>query len=143
MSNLWLQKIMKLTALLIKKALTNLKKLKKNSISILVKKSSTLNEEIEKLGIPTYIKIDCEGAEEKILKNLKYRIKTISFELNLPTFFTEGCKIINYFYKNFNSKFNIRIHNNFYFEFKKNVNHLKCLNFLKNKNLTVEVFIFN
>lgn len=126
-----------------KKHLVKFKQIKKDSINILIKKSSTLNDEIKKFGIPNYIKIDCEGAEEKILKNLKYRIKTISFELNLPTFFAEGSKVINYFHKKYNSKFNIRVHDSFNFEFKKNVNHLKCLKFLKNKNLIVEVFIFN
>lgn len=65
----------------------NFNHLKESSVVKKIKKSSTLNFEINKYGIPYYIKIDCEGAENLILKNLKYDIEIISFEANLPFFF--------------------------------------------------------
>ena len=53
------------------------------------------NHEITKFGLPNYIKIDCEGSESKILKRLKYRVKIISFELNLPYFIKDAKKLLN------------------------------------------------
>ena len=67
------------------------------------------------------------------MENLNFKIKIISFELNLPYFYKDGEKILNYFSKKFNSKFNVRIHDEFKFKFKKNVNKEKCLDFLKQK----------
>ena len=128
---------------IIKKSLNQFKHLNKNSFYTKTKKSTTLNHEIKKFGIPDYIKIDCEGSESKILKNLKYKVKIISFELNLPYFINDGKKIIKYFKKKYNSKFNIRIQDKFRFYFKKNVNEKECLKFISNKRITVEIFIFN
>tara|TARA_A100001015_G_scaffold314803_1_gene425089 strand:- start:613 stop:1350 length:738 start_codon:yes stop_codon:yes gene_type:complete len=125
------------------KSLKQFKHISKNKISSQIKKSTTINKEITKFGKPNYIKIDCEGAEKKILENLNFKIKIISFELNLPYFYKDGKKILNYFSKKFNSKFNIRIHDEFKFKFKKNVNKKKCLDFLKRKKFTVEIFIFS
>jgi hypothetical protein len=111
--------------------------------------STTLNSEILKYGVPDYIKIDCEGAEKVILKNLKYKINIISFESNLPQSYNNTCDIINYLYKKFNSKFNLRIQNtsysknNFKFIFKKNIDYVTCLNFVKNKKETFDIFSFS
>ncbi len=117
--------------------------IKKKNIIIKKKKSSTLNKEIEKYGYPDYIKIDCEGAEKLILIPLKYKVKIISFELNLPFFFNEGISIINEMKKKFNSKFNLRIQDKNKFEFKNNINEIEIINYLKNKKITVEIFIFS
>lgn len=125
------------------KSLKQFKHISKNRIRTVIKKSTTINKEITKFGKPNYMKIDCEGAEKKILENLNFKIKIISFELNLPYFYEDGKQILNYFNKKFNSKFNIRIHDEFKFKFKKNVNKKKCLDFLKRKKLTVEIFIFS
>lgn len=111
--------------------------------------STTLNSEILKYGVPHYIKIDCEGAEKVILKNLKYKINIISFESNLPQSYSNTCNIISYLYKKFNSKFNLRIQNishnknNFEFLFKKNINYRTCINLIKNKKVTFEIFSFS
>jgi len=124
-------------------SLKQFKHISKNKILSKIKKSTTLNKEIIKYGVPDYIKIDCEGAEQVILENLKFKVKIISFELNLPYFYNDGKKILNYFSNRFNSKFNIRIHNNFNFKYRTNVNKNKCLDFLKQKKITVEIFIFS
>lgn len=42
--------------------------------------TTTLDKLIEKYGIPTYIKIDVEGYEDKVLEGLSYKIKYITFE---------------------------------------------------------------
>lgn len=126
-----------------KKSLNQFNHINKGNIITKIVRSSTLNNEIKTLGIPDYIKIDCEGAEKKILCNLKHKIRIISFELNLPYFYKDGDTIIKYFASTFNSKFNIRIQDSFEFKFKKNISGYKCTNFLKNKKFTVEIFIFN
>ena len=128
---------------IIKKSLNQFKHLNKDNFYTKTKKSTTLNHEIKKFGIPDYIKIDCEGSESKILKRLNYKVKIISFELNLPYFINDGKKIVRYFKKKYNSKFNIRIQDKFRFYFKKNVNEKECLKFISNKRITVEIFIFN
>ena len=48
---------------IIKKSLNQFKHLNKNDFYTKIKKSTTLNHEITKFGIPNYIKIDCEGSE--------------------------------------------------------------------------------
>jgi FkbM family methyltransferase len=111
--------------------------------------STTLNSEILKYGTPDYVKIDCEGAEKVILKNLKYRVNIISFESNLPQSYNDTCYIINYLNKKFNSKFNLRrqnisnTKNNFEFFFKKNIDYKTCIKFIKNKKETFEIFSFS
>lgn len=40
----------------------------------------TLNSQIERYGIPEFCKIDVEGYEYEVLKNLKYKIPLIEFE---------------------------------------------------------------
>ncbi len=126
-----------------KKSLNIFNHLNKNNIKSKLLKPTTLNFEILKYGVPNYIKIDCEGAENIILQNFNHRVSIISFELNLPDFFYEGKKIINYFNSKFKSKFNIRIHNSYNFYFKKKINSAKCIKFLKKKKFVVEVFIFS
>ena len=117
--------------------------MKKKNIIKLKKKSTTLDYEIKKYGKPDYIKIDCEGAEFLILKNLSNKIKIISVEANLPLFYSETSKIIKIMEKKFDSSFNIRINNKYEFYFNKLVNSKKLLNFLKKKRIVCEVFIIN
>lgn len=126
---------------LIHKSINSLN-IKRKNILIKKKKSSTLNKEIKKFGKPDYIKIDCEGAEYLILKNLKYKIKIISIEANLPYFFNETSKIILFMEKKFKSKFNIRVHEKYQFVFNKTVNSKKCISYIKKKKV-VEIFIFS
>tara|TARA_B100001250_G_scaffold396149_1_gene401816 strand:- start:2230 stop:2970 length:741 start_codon:yes stop_codon:yes gene_type:complete len=126
-----------------KKSLLPFTHLNKNKIKIVNKKSTTLNIEIKKYGIPEYIKIDCEGAEKKILSNLKFKVKIISFELNLPYFYNDGKSIINLMSKKFKCKFNLRIQDQYFFKFKKNINHIKLIKYLKKKKLTAEIFAFS
>ena len=107
------------------------------------KMSTTLNAEIKKFGLPSYIKIDCEGSEKLILKNLEYKIKKISFEANLPNFLDETLDIIDIFKNRFNSSFNLRRNNEFDFCFYSNINSIKLKEFLITEKDTVEIFIFN
>ena len=104
--------------------------------------STTLNAEIEKFGLPSYIKIDCEGSEKLILKNLDYKIKKISFEANLPNFLNETLDIIDIFKNKFNSLFNLRRNNEFDFIYSSNIDSLELKNFLISKKDTFEIFIF-
>jgi FkbM family methyltransferase len=116
----------------------------KNAEVITKKKiTTTLNFEIEKYGIPSYIKIDCEGAENLILKNLDYKIDIISFEANLPKFLDNTLEIIDNLGNKFNYLFNIRKNEKFTFSFEKNVSLKVVKNFLISEPGTYEVFMFN
>ena len=117
--------------------------LQKSDVVVEKKISTTLNAEIKKFGIPSYIKIDCEGSEKLILKSLDYKIKKISFEANLPNFLNETLDIIDIFKNKFNSSFNLRRNNEFEFCYSSNINSLKLKNFLLSEKDTYEIFIFN
>ena len=127
---------------IIKNYKDNFNHLKKSLVIKKIKKSSTLNSEIEKFGIPYYIKIDCEGAENLILKNLKYNIEVISFEANLPLFLDQTTEIINYLKSNFNRSYNIRKEGEHNFLFKKNLNSEEIIENLSYLNQPVEIFSF-
>ena len=105
-------------------------------------KSTTLNSEIKKFGIPDYVKIDCEGAEYLILKDLKYSIKLISFEVNLPQSYEDGIKIIKSLSKKFNYEFNVRQQNEHKFYFSKNLDIVQVIDFMSNKKISIEIFSF-
>ncbi len=111
---------------------TNFKSLKSlnilNNKKIFLKKlkSSTLNSEINKYGTPYYVKIDVEGGEKNILKNLKFKIPLISFEANLPFFIKETEFIINKLSKKYQYTYNIRLENK---------NNLKYKNFQNARNI--------
>tara|TARA_B100000029_G_scaffold21830_1_gene22014 strand:- start:772 stop:1515 length:744 start_codon:yes stop_codon:yes gene_type:complete len=120
----------------------NFTHLKKSLVIKKIKKSSTLNFEINKYGIPYYIKIDCEGAENLILKNLKYDIEVISFEANLPIFLNQTIEIINYLKNNFNRCFNIRKEGEFNFLFKSHLNSEEIIENLTYLKQPVEIFSF-
>jgi FkbM family methyltransferase len=121
----------------------NFDHLKNNEIVIKKKNSTNLTTEIKKYGLPFYIKVDCEGAEELILKNLDYRIRIISFEANLPKFLGNTLNIMEYFDNKFNSLFNLRRNNQFNFIFKTNTKLDEIKNFLLFEKDTFEVFVFN
>ena len=121
----------------------NFDHLKNNEIILKKKNSTNLTAEIKKYGMPFYIKVDCEGAEELILKNLDYRIRIISFEANLPKFLGNTFNIMEYFDNKFNSLFNLRRNNKFDFIFKKNTKLDEIRNFLLLEKDTFEVFVFN
>jgi FkbM family methyltransferase len=57
-------------------------------------KTTTLNTLIAQYGKPSFIKIDVEGHELSCLKGLTQKIKTISFEANLPEFKAETLEIV-------------------------------------------------
>jgi len=120
----------------------NFDHLKKSLITKKIKKSSTLNFEINKHGIPYYIKIDCEGAENLILKNLKYNIEVLSFEANLPIFLDQTIEIINYLKNNFNRCYNIRKEGEFNFLFKNHLNSEEIVEYLTYLKQPVEIFSF-
>ena len=117
--------------------------LKNVEVTTKKKITTTLNFEIEKYGTPSYIKIDCEGAENLILKNLDYKIDIISFEANLPKFLDNTLEIIDNLGNKFNYLFNIRKNEKFTFSFEKNVSLKVMKNFLISEPGTYEVFMFN
>jgi FkbM family methyltransferase len=51
--------------------------------------TTTLDEMINKYGVPDFIKIDAEGSEEAILKGLSKRVAFLSFESLLPDYAAE------------------------------------------------------
>jgi len=120
----------------------NFDHLNKSLVIKKIKKSSTLNFEINKHGIPYYIKIDCEGAENSILKNLKYNIEVLSFEANLPLFLDQTIEIINYLKNNFNRCYNIRKEGEFNFLFKNHLNSEVIVEYLTYLKQPVEIFSF-
>ena len=120
----------------------NFDHLKKSLVIKKIKKSSTLNFEINKHGIPYYIKIDCEGAENLILKNLKYNIEVLSFEANLPLFLKQTTEIIDYLKNNFNRCYNIRKEGEFNFLFKNHLNSKEIVENLTYLKQPVEIFSF-
>ena len=120
----------------------NFDHLKKKLVIKKLKKSSTLNFEINKYGIPHYIKIDCEGAENLILKNLKYNIEVLSFEANLPFFLDQTIEIINYLKSNFNRCYNIRKEGEHNFLFKNNLKAEEILKNITHFKEPIEIFSF-
>ena len=106
------------------------------------KLSTILNNEIEKYGIPNYVKIDCEGAELEILSNLKYKINLISFEVNLPDYLKDGIQILKSLSANFNYNFNLRKNGEFSLHLQKNINPEKMIELISNINFTIEIFCF-
>jgi FkbM family methyltransferase len=56
----------------------------------------TLDEMIEKYGMPQYIKIDVEGYELEVIKGLHRPIQSLSFECNLEKFRCESLECIAY-----------------------------------------------
>ena len=120
----------------------NFDHLKKKLVIKKIKSSSTLNSEINKYGTPHYIKIDCEGAENLILKNLKYDIEILSFEANLPLFLNQTKEIINYLKDNFNRCYNIRKEGEHNFLYKNHLNSEEILENLNHIKKPIEIFSF-
>ena len=125
-----------------KKNLEIFDKIKNEDYKIENKLSTTLNNEIEKYGIPNYVKIDCEGAELEILKNLKYKINLISFEVNFPYYLKDGVQILKNLNANFNYDFNLRKNGEFSLYLQKNINHAEMIELISNINFTIEIFCF-
>jgi FkbM family methyltransferase len=105
-------------------------------------KSTTLTSEIKKFGIPDYIKIDCEGAEYLILKDLKNSIKLISFEVNLPQYKIEGIKIVNSLSSKFDYEFNVRLQDKHGFYYSKNTTSKELILFMGDQTISIEIFAF-
>ena len=116
--------------------------LKKRVVTKKSKISTNLNNEIKLYGAPHYIKIDCEGAEELILKNLDYQIDIISFEANLPKFYDATVRIIDNLVTKFNYLINLRQEGKFEFEFKNNFEGDNIQRLLRQYENTCEIFLF-
>ena len=127
---------------ILKDYLENFDNLKDKKTIIKQKKTTTLNNEINLYGSPYYCKIDCEGSEEKILKNLSHKIKIISFESNIPKFFNDTVNIVENTEEKFKSKFNLRKDLEYDFFLKENVSSQEIKKILSKKSGVFEVFIF-
>jgi FkbM family methyltransferase len=57
--------------------------------------TTTLDELINRHGVPFLIKIDVEGAEVKVLRGLSRPVRYLSFEVNLPEFREEGLECVH------------------------------------------------
>lgn len=80
------------------------------TIDKLIVKTVTLGDLIKKHGNPDYVKVDVEGFELEVLKNLDTKISIISFEVNLPDFLEESVEIVYHISKfNPNTSFNFRL----------------------------------
>lgn len=55
----------------------------------------TLEQLIEKHGMPYFVKIDVEGYELQVLRGLRRPVPFLSFEVNLPEFLPEGLECID------------------------------------------------
>ena len=80
--------------------------------------------------------------EEKILKNLKYKINIISFEAYIPNFYQNTVRIIEGIEKKFNSSFNLRKDYEYDFFLKNNVKSDQIKKILSKTSGVFEVFIF-
>lgn len=73
------------------KGIANLDSVKRKKIKV-----DTVENFIQKFGVPKYIKIDVEGYELEVLKGLKTPVPLLSFEANLPEFCNETIQSIKY-----------------------------------------------
>ncbi len=55
---------------------------------------TTLEELVEKHGMPFFVKIDVEGYEISVIRGLKRPVPYLSFEVNLPEFRPEGLQCV-------------------------------------------------
>jgi len=58
--------------------------------------TTTLEQLIVLYGMPTFIKIDVEGYEFKVLQGLRHPVPNLSFEVNLPEFRSEGQQCVEF-----------------------------------------------
>lgn len=115
------------------------------TIDIFKVKISTIQQMIEKHGVPDYIKIDVEGFELNIFKSLNFLVPLISFEANLPQFRNETIEIINIGTKlNKNSRFNFRIGDESNLALPMNVEKNKLIDIIGGNFFgTIDIFVFN
>lgn len=57
---------------------------------------NTLDNLIEEYGLPTFIKIDVEGYELRVLKGLTQKVDYISYEFMFPKFYDKAVECLNY-----------------------------------------------
>lgn len=66
------------------------------NVKLATVKVEILENFIQKLGVPKYIKIDVEGHEFEVIKGLKTPVPLLSFEANLPEFRDEAISAVHY-----------------------------------------------
>jgi FkbM family methyltransferase len=64
---------------------------------------STLDRQIEKYGVPAFIKIDVEGFETEVLKGLSRPVKMISYEYTVPEQTSKAIECLERIEKNSNN----------------------------------------
>jgi FkbM family methyltransferase len=56
--------------------------------------TTTLDQLMERYGVPFFVKIDVEGHELSVLRGLLHPVPYLSFEVNLPEFLDEGLQCV-------------------------------------------------
>lgn len=91
----------------------------------------TINELIEKYGIPKFVKIDTEGTEIEIVESLNdFQPFSISLEFAIPESKKSTLDSINHLHKLGYTKFNISIGESMEFISNKNFDYNKMINLM-------------
>lgn len=70
-----------------------------DNISTINVQTETLDNIIQQLGLPQYIKIDVEGNEKEVITGLSKPVKFLSFENSTPNFLMEGIACIDHLHQ--------------------------------------------
>ena len=100
---------------------------------------------IQKHGLPGYVKIDVEGYELNVFKGLKSIIPIVSFEANFPQFKSETIEIIELI-DSLNDQvfFNYRIGDDRNLALEKNIKKKELVEIIcHDVAMTVDIFVFN
>ncbi len=80
------------------------------SEAVLTVTTITLDDLIEKYGLPEFIKIDVEGSERKVIAGLSHSVNYISFEVLLPEFMDDALACMDMLLQlNNNTRFNYAV----------------------------------
>lgn len=103
---------------------------------------TTLDELINKYGVPDYIKVDVEGYETAVFQGLSRKVKIISFECNLPEFLRETLEVLDRL-NTPSTSFNLREGDAARFVFSTQQNIVSIADTIMNAATTFDIFVFN
>ena len=105
-------------------------------------KVEVIENYIQKFGEPKYIKIDVEGYELEVLKGLKTPVPLLSFEANLPEFYTETIESIEYLDKLSSGNYVFNFANDNFFLTEEFMSTKKAIKYIKESRLSyLEIFV--